>query len=551
MTSQVLYRKWRPQRLDEVVGQTPITQTLRYALATGRVAHAYLFCGPRGTGKTSTARILGKTVNCLEPQDGEPCNRCILCRDVIAGQSLDLIEMDAASNRGIDEIRNLRERVHHSPTQGKYKTYIIDEVHMLTEFAFNALLKTLEEPPPHAIFVLATTDPQKVPPTVISRCQRFDFRRISPGDTIQRLAQVCKAEGVEAEELALEVIARSAWGSLRDAENILEQAIISHGSPIQAAQVRELLGIGDDETALKAAAHALEGDVQGGLLAINLAASEGLDLRHFHRSLVEYLRALLLLKSGFETPLDYPGPILEEMRRLASTHPLARIYQVLKTFAQVNLRQDNPSPLNLELALVECALAEEETSLPTEQTTKRRPEPPPPPQPPQPQPTASSPPPQAIAREAPEDSSYETAAVTSPGPGSASEPAEASEQQWSALIKSLKGQKGKRMKRFSLDGLLNNAETRRIADNALVLGYRHPAHRDWLQDELADPQMRIMLEGAVEKALGVSTIKPELIEGAQGQSSKKAAQGHLVRAAQQLGGRVIEEQVIDETGEEA
>ena len=192
MASQVFYRKWRPQTLAEVVGQEPVTRTLANALTTGRVAHAYLFCGPRGTGKTSTGRILAKAVNCLNSQGGEPCNSCIMCQAINEGRALDLLEIDGASNRGIDEIRDLREKINFAPNSARYKVYIIDEVHMLTEPAFNALLKTLEEPPPHAIFVLATTEVHKIPLTILSRCQRFDFRRLGQAAMVSKLQEICE-----------------------------------------------------------------------------------------------------------------------------------------------------------------------------------------------------------------------------------------------------------------------------------------------------------------------------------------------------------------------
>src|SRR3990172_4516629 len=226
---EVLYRRWRPRSFSELVGQEAITRTLTNAVAQGRVAHAYLFCGPRGTGKTTAGRLLAKAVNCLSISDGEPCNQCSACLDFLQGRSLDLIEMDAASNRGIDEVRKLRERVGLAPA-GRYKVYLIDEVHMLTQEADNALLKTLEEPPPHVIFVLATTEPHKVPATVVSRCQRFDFRRIPTPAVKERLAYICQREAIEAEDDVLQEIARSARGSLRDAINLLEQLSVYYGN---------------------------------------------------------------------------------------------------------------------------------------------------------------------------------------------------------------------------------------------------------------------------------------------------------------------------------
>src|SRR5579859_6073824 len=207
MAAEVWYRKWRPQTFADVSGQDHVTRTLARAVELGRVSHAYLFCGPRGTGKTSTARILAKAVNCASPEAGQPCTRCESCQAVAAGRALDLVEMDAASNRGIDEIRELRERVGYSTTGSRYKIYLIDEVHELTQFAFDALLKTLEEPPPHVVFVLATTEAHRVPETILSRCQRFDFVRVRLADVITRLRQIGDAESVEAEDEALEFIA--------------------------------------------------------------------------------------------------------------------------------------------------------------------------------------------------------------------------------------------------------------------------------------------------------------------------------------------------------
>src|SRR5438132_9828449 len=249
MAYQTLYLKYRSQRFGDLVGQDAIAQTLRNAVEQGRVAHAYLFCGVRGTGKTSTARILAKAINCLDRRGAEPCGVCANCVEIGSGAAVDLIEIDAASNRGIDEIRDLRERVKYLPATLKVKVYIIDEAHMLTTEAFNALLKTLEEPPPHVVFVLATTDAHKVPATIVSRCQRFDFRRISVAATVQCLATICAAEGFTTGGGALELIARSSTGSMRDAENLLEQLTTSYGPELTLEHVRAGLGLIDDARA--------------------------------------------------------------------------------------------------------------------------------------------------------------------------------------------------------------------------------------------------------------------------------------------------------------
>src|SRR5512139_2656104 len=223
MAAQALYLKYRPQTFEEVAGQEPITRTLRNALRQGRIRHAYLFTGPRGTGKTTTARLLAKAVNCLSPEEERPCNVCTVCKAINEGRLLDLIEIDAASNRGIDEIRDIREKVGFRPSEGRYKVYVLDEAHMLTEPAFNALLKTLEEPPPHVIFTLVTTDPHKIPATITSRCQRFDFRRIPLQAIVDQLAHIAAQEGVTVEPAALELIARQGTGAMRDAISLLDQ----------------------------------------------------------------------------------------------------------------------------------------------------------------------------------------------------------------------------------------------------------------------------------------------------------------------------------------
>jgi DNA polymerase-3 subunit gamma/tau len=535
--SEVYYRKWRPQRLDQVVGQEAVVRTLRHAVSQQRIAHAYLFCGPRGTGKTSTARILAKAVNCLSPQEGEPDNECEVCLSINEGRALDLIEIDAASNRGIDDIRSLSEKIHFTPST-KYKVYIIDEVHMLTEPAFNALLKTLEEPPPHAILVLATTEPHKLPLTIISRCQRFDFRRISPDAVVDRLAKLCDDEGVEAAPEALALVARAASGSLRDAENLLEQLVVSYGSPIVEDHARDLLDMGGDEVALELVGHIVARSVPDGLAAINKVAEHGSDLRGLHRGVMEYLRAVMLLTTGAGSSLGYADDTAARLSKLADAESVDRVVHALKAFSKADLRHDTASPLPLELALVEAC-------------TEPVPPPAQAPAPPQAapgrnttsQPRVSRPGPVARAQPVPSTPARPISGgrpPPQPPPGPVSE----LDAQWKEITRALR-QVGRK---FKIGALLNGCKERKLSDRVVTVSFSHRSHVERMQQELEHSDVRKAVNDAVSQVLGGSyEMAVSEIGGsaAQPRDGTKPG-GHLVRAAQAMGAQVVEEKE-DET----
>ncbi|MPZ14771.1 MAG: DNA polymerase III subunit gamma/tau [Chloroflexi bacterium] len=350
---RALYLRWRPRTFSQVVSQDAVTRTLRNAVARGSVAHAYLLCGPRGTGKTTLARILYKALNCQQPADGEPCGACAECRDADAGRSMDLIEIDAASNRGIDDMRALRERVRFAPTQARTKVYIVDEAHQLTQPAWDAFLKTLEEPPPHTVFVLATTAAHKVPPTIASRCQRFDLGRIPQSRIAPHLALVAEQEGIALEGGVAERIARLARGGLRDALAMLEQVAAFAGPIVTLEAALQVLGLvrGD---ALRAYVDALAvGDSRRALEVLEDIAQEGADLRQFADEVLFDLRGALLMRAGAGTALtaDLPAEEHEWLRDVAGRLAPMRIASLLRAYSEIVSATLDDSQLLVRLEL--------------------------------------------------------------------------------------------------------------------------------------------------------------------------------------------------------
>jgi DNA polymerase III subunit gamma/tau len=362
MAYEVLARKWRPQVFQEVVGQEQIIQTLLNAINTERLAHAYLFSGARGVGKTSVARILAKALNCPDRVNGAPCNKCTSCRSITDGSSVDVQEIDGASNRGIDEIRELRENIKYMPSSGRFRVYIIDEVHMLTLPAFNALLKTLEEPPPHVKFVFATTEPHKVPITILSRCQRFDFRRLSVGRLIEQLTKITIEEGIEIKKSGLSIIAREADGSMRDAESLLDQVASYVGRKIEDKDINDILGIIDRDIIMETSEAMIDGAADKCLEIVEKIYNHGYDIKDFYRAIMDQYRNLIVcIVAPKSDLLDVTEDNFKQLESQAKKAGLEKLQQSLNILInrEETLRFTSHTRLVLETIMVKvCQLGD-------------------------------------------------------------------------------------------------------------------------------------------------------------------------------------------------
>ncbi|GKX68361.1 DNA polymerase III subunit gamma/tau [Inconstantimicrobium mannanitabidum] len=361
-----LYREWRPQRFDEIVGQKHITTTLKNQILNDRIAHAYLFCGTRGTGKTTTAKVMVKALNCLNLHDGEPCNECEMCKKINEGLSIDVTELDAASNNGVDKIRDIIEDVQYPPQEARFKIYIMDEVHMLSQGAVNAFLKTLEEPPKNVVFILATTDPQKLPITILSRCQRFDFKRISNEDITDRLRAIVDAKGVRADNGSLKLIARVSDGAMRDSVSILDQAISMGDGKVEYNDVISMLGLVTNEHLFRIADAIIERSVEKSMSIIEDIVLSGKDVYGFIKELISHYRNLLMVKvtSNPEDVIDMSQDNIESLREQANrlrSEEIMRGIRVLQE-AEEDARISKQSRIYLELAIIKMCKIEYDTS---------------------------------------------------------------------------------------------------------------------------------------------------------------------------------------------
>ena len=359
-----LYRKFRPLAFGEMVGQEHITQTLKNQIIAGRVGHAYLFNGGRGTGKTTSAKVLARAINCLNPKDGEPCNECEICKSAISGALTDIVEMDAASNNSVEDIRSIREEVNFLPTKAKYRIYIIDEVHMLSQGAFNALLKTLEEPPEHVKFILATTEPQKIPATILSRCQRFDFKKIGNEDVVKRLKIVCKESNIEATPEALNIIAVLSEGAMRDALSILERCVQDGENNIDENKIKELVGIPKLTFVHNIVEAIIDYNIEGALKNIENVLSDGKDLTNFLWEIIKYVRDILILKTGGKLEI-YSENEKNDIAIVADKSSKERLIKMVYELSELenNMKSSTQKTIMFQAGIIKMCNKEQTTDL--------------------------------------------------------------------------------------------------------------------------------------------------------------------------------------------
>ncbi|MDX9992138.1 MAG: DNA polymerase III subunit gamma/tau [Anaerolineales bacterium] len=537
--TQALYRKWRPLAWDEVVSQEHVIQTLKNAVTGERVAHAYLFSGPRGTGKTTAARLLAKAVNCLdEDKSKRPCNECLHCLAVNESRFMDLIEIDAASNTSVEDVRDLRDKINFAPSQGRYKVYIIDEVHMLSTAAFNALLKTLEEPPPHAIFILATTEIHKIPATVLSRCQRHEFRRFPLSEITRRLELICKEEKLKADPEALTMIARQSAGGMRDAISLLDQ-LASTADHITLALAQTVLGTAASQSVIGLVQAVIEKEPAQGLTEIQHALDGGADARSLARQVVEYLRGLLLIQLGNADQVEATPDARKQMSEHAQSLPTTDVLRMMRSFnaAATDTRGGWQPSLGLELAFAEML----ETPAPPQPLTpplaaqERKSEAAGAPRP-SAAPRRAAPPPPPAARSvpglSPDPVQVAQSRPAAGGDASLVVPLQKISSAWKQISAAIKSQNP------NLAALLNSCKVLDVNGNVVTLGFAS----DILLAKFDKPEHTQLTEHAISEAIGLPVTVQAVVAGGKNALPAHVKPDSMVAAALQNGGEIVDTQ---------
>jgi DNA polymerase III subunit gamma/tau len=533
--SETLYRKYRPQKFSEIIGQTHIVQTLSNSIKNNRIGQAYLLTGPRGTGKTTIARVFAKAVSCMKRDGFEPCQKCEICKNIAEGRALDIIEIDAASNTGVDNIRELRETVKLPPTQAKYKVYIIDEVHMLSTGAFNALLKTLEEPPAHVIFILATTEIHKVPETIISRCQRFDFSRLTLEQIVKKLSGIAQNEGVKIEKNALEMIAVASEGGMRDAESLLAQIIALEDKNITSKEVEEILGAGRLESVRELAHLVFDKKTAEALVLVNRLSEEGTNLEVFQKSLLNYLRQLMIasvspdLSSLFSLELtkEQIKELETEAKDYSTKTILAMIENLIET--QKNVRSSFIPQLPLEMAIIKSGSLADYAEVPNNVSVSAE--------------KISSNKKPANPKAEPAPIKEEPVAVETPSKKEAYNEVDILQikDNWGNILKAT------RPHNHSLMALLSNCEPIRIEDGKILIATKYSFYKDKLNGKSIRPIIEEVIDKILNSRVSVRFVTEEeagvKISGPQQTVNNPESKGSgslLDEAMKLMGGKIVE-----------
>jgi len=518
---KVLYLRWRPQLFQEVIGQEHVITTLKNALLTKSWSHAYLFAGPRGVGKTSTARILAKALNCQSLIDGEPCEKCFNCESVTTGNMMDLIEIDAASHRKIEDIRDLKNSAQYLPNTGKYKVYIIDEAHGLTKFAAEALLKLLEEPPPQVIIILATTEIQSLPFTIVSRCQRFDFRRIPIKNIVEHLTKICEIENIKSTQESLELISKVSTGSLRDAENILEQISVQFNSILTEENVSSSLGLIDDSTSINIALSLLGGDISSVLKHTHSLIDLGVDPQEIQKHILASLRIIALIKLGETNILNESEDLITKAKTISTKFSLQKIVDTTNDFYNQKVISGEYPPISLEMALITVIIKSNNLGKELQKDNNnvenkkasikqikepfgRRPE---------------------VESKAP---------IINENTNSTS----SSKKEWTAICEKLKRTKGKK---YILGALLKNVENPSPKNSILTLKFKSNSLADNMIEEIKDQKIRKLIETIISEEYNETlTIKITTNGSLKDNKQPPIEESPVVRMAISMGAKIVE-----------